>query len=421
MMKLLKKYKLRAVFVLAVMALLIHFHFGYSFIYRLINSNSNSSEAKRYLQRNCVELAGDVIPSIPSLDSSLEKNKLFLVGESHGVGVNQPIQFMFLKYFREKGSAKYMILEFPPTFAAKINSFFTSGDTLWLDSAFSPLKGTFAWTTEYLDFFKDIHEYNSSFSDSERIKCVGIDVEHQSGAALYVLKGMLPDQSAPKEIEPMISKLRSAEVERSDYRAGWKIATELIEDLNTNSDSYEGFLGDNYFEYSFLLGNIINGKRVNTLKKEKGRRAYLAARDSVMYDNMMLFHKNFPDEKAFGFWGTSHIYREEFQSIRALGAHLEQCDSPYRGRVLSIHMNYQNCRKINRGGNRVTPLYSLFPNGIFDFYKGENPTLYNLDRENSPFHTFRFSPLYKSGTTKLFQYLLLIKNSDASTPLSEQL
>lgn len=417
-MRFLKKYKFQLILVCIVLSmLLIYHHYGFSFIYKIINNNS--TEAKQYLRSNFIEIKNmDSFNSMPSLDSNVAKHQLFFIGEEHGVGINQDIEFMFLKYFKEKGDVKYLILEFPHTFSTKINQYITSGDTTYLDSAFCHLKGTFAWTKEFVNFFKDIHSFNNSFRETDKIKCIGIDVEHQSGTAIDFLKTLLPGTIVPNEISSIVSKLQKIKLNKSDFKSGWSIANELMVDFNKKSDIYHNYLGDNYFEYKLILNNIINGQMVNVTKKEKGQKAYVTMRDSIMYGNLMLFHQDFPDEKAFGFFGHSHVFRYEFFNTNYLASLLEKNGSPYGGKVLSIFINYQQCKKIKRPKYNVSRFNGPIQNKIFDFYDGDSPTLYYLDEEESPFQTFRFYPLYKCGTAKLFQYILLIKKSGPSTPIN---
>jgi len=414
MKKILKPKKFFTLTIIVISAILVHYRFGYSFVYIILNDNTR--EAKEYLENNYVELTD--FSSIPILDANIEKHQLFLVGEEHGVGMNQDIQFKLLQYFNEKGGVKYVILEFPQSFATKINRYIINGEEAYLDSAFTPLKGTDGWTVEFQNFYTNIYNYNKTLIESEKIRCVGIDVEHQSGAAIKLLKTVLPNKEIPSEIVSVITKLQNAEPDILNHKSGWELANILTHSLQNNTTIYKTYLGDRYFEFHSILNNIANGELLYVTKTQKGRMAYNSVRDSLMYNNVIVFQEEFPQEKACGFWGQTHVFREKFLNTNFLAYYLDQNNPTYKGKVLSILFNYYQCKMIKRPDYKTSTYNGPFQNKIFDFYTGDTPTLFYLDKNDSPFQTFRFSPLYSCGTAKLVQYVLLIKNSQPSRQLS---
>lgn len=418
-MNVFKKHKILTVLIgLLLVGLSVHYLWGYSFVYVLINNNSK--EAKKYLKSTMVELTNlDSLSAIPSLDSTMESHQIFLIGEDHGIAINEQLEFAFLKYLKERGNVKYLLLEFPHSFSAKINRFICDGEVAYLDSAFAPLKGTDGWTIEFTNFFKRVYHYNRRLEDRFKIRSIGVDVENRSGAAIAFLKSMVPQDAAPQDIRAAIEKLRNIELNQLDHKSGWSIGAELLDDFQKKSGSYQTFLGEKCFEYKLILENVVKAKAVYEARKKKGYKAYATLRDSLMYENLKLFHKDFPDEKAFGFFGATHVMRDEFFGNRYFACLLEKENSPYKGKVLSMLINYKNCKAAKRPKYKVRNYNGPFQNEIFDFYKGDSPTLYYIDAEGSPFQSFRFYPTYSCGTADLVQYLLQVRNSIPSRPIKD--
>ncbi len=137
----------------------------------------------------------------------------------------------------------------------------------------------------------------------------------------------------------------------------------------------------------------------------------------------MEIEKRLPKGKYYGQWGLSHIFQRPFPYVNWLGgARLNGRDSVFKGgKVLSIAYVYDNCKylyptlrkdyigSINTLDLEVKVFNSFIKNGC---------TLFKLNGKNSPFSEKLIWPIIhkfpKDGvTTDYFQYLTIIKDSDA--------
>ena len=145
---------------------------------------------EEYLLNNysIVNLEGDKgFVDLSILDSNLEGKEIFFTGEHHGVKANSELNMKFIKYLKEKTDFKYYLCESSYSKAYFINKYLETGDINFLESVYKPLKGTFGWTKDSYNHWKDLYEYNQTLPIEKRIQVVGVDIEHQiANAYIYI-------------------------------------------------------------------------------------------------------------------------------------------------------------------------------------------------------------------------------------------
>ena len=101
------------------------------------------------------------------MDSDLENNNVFLIGENHGVKANVILRMKFLRYCKEKTNFKYYIYELPHSVAYFLNKYLDSGDENILKEAYRFFNGTYAWNRDEYNQWKDLYKYNNTLSKEE--------------------------------------------------------------------------------------------------------------------------------------------------------------------------------------------------------------------------------------------------------------
>ncbi len=380
----------------------------------------NIIPAQKRLQNSVTVLKNDSsFFSIPLPESVIQNAQIVLLGETHGVSANQELEFQMLKFLKSKIDFQVLLMEASHSHAVIINKYLNTGDTAYIDTIFRHLKGTFAWTNEYAAFWKNLYAYNQTLAPEKRISCIGIDGENQYNTALYFLATITPDTPAFKEIQPAVIKLKNVKFSDNSVRDAWKLAEEINTNWRTNESLYETFYGENYRDFKIVLQNIVNAKLVHMTKKKSGKIRYNKVRDSIMYENLLNAYSVNPTARMYGFFGSIHVLQDRYFGIPSLAYLLNSNSSPYKNKVISMYMYYENCENINRPDYKITRTQSEFSSRVFKFYKEEYNAIFCLNNPDAPSETLKFYPYYNNVAGGPFQYILLVKNSKASQPYGD--
>lgn len=373
-----------------------------------------------YLDDNCDVLyrgnEGFVIDS-PLLDDVVDDYDVFLTGETHGIAVNFKLAFDFMVYFHRKADMRYLLLEAPPSHAAVLNEYLETGDETWMKKTYAASKGTYSWTRDSYDFFKRMRRFNQGLDTADRIRFVGVDIEHQGRFALLYLNRLLPLEQPPAEITVDIQELRDVSSTESHNRADdWAIGARLAESITEHSKTYQRYLGDEYFLFALIADNIAAAKQAYEHKPE-GR--FNHVRDAAIYANFLKFYRRLPKGRYFGQFGDPHTLRRPWLDTQWFACYLEQTDSPVAGKVLSIVFEYVNCTAMTRD-----PDYGTMDYGFeqapepFTAARGKVAVLFKLMGEDSPLNSMNLMAEDREGSTvDYFQFLLMISDSGPTEPL----
>lgn len=373
-----------------------------------------------YLKRN-----GAVVPSAPDgtleipagvLDGVIDRYRVILTGETHGMAINFRLRRAFLSYLKQAVHIKYLLLELGPSQAGTLNRYLETGDTGLLDEMYSYLKGTYEWTKESYAFWQSVYAFNSALPPSERLTCVGIDIEHQAGYALAYLKTLLPSDAPPERIGPQIDLVRAFSRDATYF----KVAAELSSGIEADEEDYQRYLGEDFFEFKLIVESMLAARDAYRARQsDAGDTAFRQLRDRAMYTNFVQLYGRLPPGVYWGHFGHGHVFHKSSDDTEWLGAHLECDGSPVAGRVLSILFAYEDCTAMTRSGRTygTSPAGNVRP-GLFGFYEGSDPILFKLIGVGSPAYSYQVVMQGEpGGSAEYFDYLLLIRNATPTLPL----
>lgn len=383
----------------------------------------HTKRLQAYLRRNsaAVRSAPDGTLRIPSgiLDEGIDRYKVILTGERHGMAANYQLRRAFLSYLPQAANVRYLLLELGPSQAGTLNRYLETGDTALLDEMYSYCRGTYEWTQESYAFWENVYAFNSALPASKRLVCVGIDIEHQAKHALAHLKTLLPRDVPAERIASQVNRVRGFS---RDDTTHFDIAAELLAGIAANEGDYARYLGDDFFAFRLVVESMVAARDAYGARQTSGgRAAFRQLRDRAMYANFLQQYKRLPAGVYWGHFGDAHIFRKSSQNTDWLGVHLERDDSPVAGRVLSISYAYEDCTAMTRsGGSYGTSAAGNVLPGLFDFYEGSEPILFKLNGEGSPARSYQVvlhgEP---GGSAEYFDYLLLVRGATPTTPLGE--
>ncbi|NLV76715.1 MAG: erythromycin esterase family protein [Tissierellia bacterium] len=384
-------------------------------------------QLKKYLMNNHnkIIMGEEDIQSLSIIDEDLRDKEIFLTGENHGVKANVELRMKFLKYFKEKIDFKYYLCELPYSTAYFINMYLETGNEDILKEVYTALKGTDAWNKDDYFHWKEVYKYNETLSKDRKITIVGIDIEHQPINALKFMEYCLPEKNTHKKIGEIHNRIINNidEIKLKDKFVNSKkfkiFFHKLAKDLKDREIFYRSILKENYFGFKFVNQNLLNMYEVYEGNNFNG------IRDNKMYQNFVEFHKKLPKGKYYGQLGLSHIFQKSFPYVNWLGAALNK-NTIFKGKVLSIAYVYKNCKYLypTTWKNYISSINTLDSSmGVFEDFINNEYTIFKLNGKNSPFKDKLIWPIAhkfpKDGvTTDYFQYMILIKDSDAMEPLN---
>ncbi|MGL5675769.1 MAG: hypothetical protein ACRDDX_05130 [Cellulosilyticaceae bacterium] len=354
------------------------------------------------------------IVGLEGLEADLEGKEIIFTAESHGVDVNMELERGFIKYFKEKTNFKYYLCELSYAQSIMLNKYLEIGDPTILDEMFAHFKGTFAYTEDSYRRWIWLYSFNQTLPEEDRIQVVGVDVEHQVAYAAEVLSEMMPDTTAPAEIQEIVQLIKDGQLKQLDE------IQKVYDDVVANRSLYEAYLVENYFDVELILKNMINFFKVNEDDKYFDRE-----RDRCMYETFMAIYPKLPKDIFYGQWGLNHAFKRAQGGIKWIASEMEAND--FKDKVLSIAYAYNNCSRMSKKNDLTygeRPLTNVVKPTLAGLPR-EDLVLLPLHKEDSPYAEKLLWP-YKTQmtyeptggvTTDYFDYLLVIQNAGPTRPL----
>lgn len=392
-----------------------------------VNNLEKAISVDSFLEKNHsnIDLTKDnYIDDFKLLDEDAKKYDVFFAGEAHAIKKNYYAQLALLKYFKEKAGVKYLLSEIGYSSSAFINEYLETGKEEILKESYRELKSTAAWSRESYEFWKKLRKYNMTLTKDNRIKVIGVDIEHQWGRALDYLYYIMPNGNVPKRIKLTIQKIKNSKNNINNLNDTKKLIKIVKNDINYNENSYKEYLGSKFFDFSMVVDNINNTINANEQNDES---KYGEIREKSIYNNFKRIYMHFPKGKYFGQWGAEHVYQRCCNSylgdIERFAMHLNKIDSPVQNKVLSIVYGYEKCFRMTWGStygeDYAEP--SIDNIDIVNKYAKTDITLFKLTGDSSPFKDKLYFVEYTTTgvTTDYFQYIMLIKDSKGTLPLQK--
>lgn len=387
-----------------------------------------------YLSSNssCLDIQNNEdFSSFSMLDSCLNNYDIFLTGEFHATQKNYPLKLKFLKYLNKKTNLRYYLGESGYGASFLINYYLSSGDETVLRKYMNSLHGSPAYSRENFEFYKNTRAYNLSLPESQRITFIGIDVEHQSDAAVFALYLLLPldSENEPpyiQELKHLYTEYNNNDFKREQYSNGWydtikSFACSLHTAIGNNKQVYQQYLGANFFHFNMIVNNFSDTFLFYSTDD-------YSIREQRIYNNFLKIYEWLPDsipKKFFGQWGGYHIHQitsnnNSFGGPSFVTMLLQGDEVFLNGKILSIHYYYYNSYYMIKSGNSESISYRSMTSYMLSELALGEVTLFNLTGKNSPFRNNNFfisSDIIVNDhpTTDYFQYAILVKHSLAAT------
>ncbi len=352
----------------------------------------------------------------PLLEEAIEGKKLVLLGEEHGFAANSQVDYALLRELNSLG-ARYYLMETGVGAGLVYEKYMSTGSINLLNSIINQMNGTYSYTTDEFSFWQKFYSFNATQPAPAKMHMVGIDLDFQPSLAVWALIDMLPEQTAPAEIEPAINALASLGIrETHDYNEVAKTAGQLQESIQSNRAVYESYLGEKFFDFESVVININNTFQYWSLPASE----QAEAREAMMLENLLRVLPRMEDSLIYGRFGKAHIYQSTFNDRVPLAARLQK-DGPLAGRVMSISMMYMNGERLERPkqdqGEYTTTGYSesFRLADRMNQAAGGDITLFFLTRPETPFVDGGADNAFVD--TRYIQAVILVKNAAPATEM----
>lgn len=344
--------------------------------------------------------------------------RVFLVGESHGLAINQELESALLEFFVREGDVKHYLLELPPSAAGCLREYLESGDEELLHFVFSAHEGTYFATEESLRHWKRVHALYQSLPEEERFSLLGVDVEHYPVFALQYLHRLLMQLESDGWKNTKLADITAVlEGRRSIYADQ---ALDFFEDLRAEleSEAAEASLGTLTGEFDLVLAAL---QKAVSLPEPNGSLLWNAARDRAMYELFLKQADLNSGGKYFGQWGLSHVFQREQAGVQWFASLLNQTEG-FAGSIFSLVLIYQDSAAMKNFSYEVLPFSNYRPsvNFLAELAAG-SPLLVKLDGEDSPFRQeliWKLDGLQPAGgvTADYYQYILFVPGAEPAKP-----
>lgn len=352
--------KIMRFFKYAILSILSILVFAVLFVYisSRIFIGAKDQKFTDYLKSNREQISDRIAGNL--FDSNFYDSQVFLFGEIHGYADNQKVDQYLLEFLNKKAGVKYYVAEMDSSTSNKLNKFLSgnSKDQKLLVEVVTAMKKRIPQQSskELLDKWNSIYDYNQTLGDSLKIAVLGVDTDFDNN---------------------------SRKISRDS--AMMENFTNLLKRHHLENEKFYGLFG-----FYHVLQHGPNGGKKPFAERLKNAGFEVKSLVSYTLESEMYLPKNpqFPTPKD------------------------------------------QKVSWINADG----PMMSV--KGIFDFsdlVKPNSMTLFKLDAEDSPYGNSEkliaiksrmfgesFNPQNGTSTLDYFQYIVLLKNSKALTPLKQE-
>ncbi len=360
----------------------------------------------------------DLQTVVTELQREVENYRIFFVGESHGMAINQALESELLEFFIRDGGVQNYLLELPPSTVGFLRAYLETGDDELLRFVFSSVAGTNFATEESYRHWRGVHDLYQSLPEEKRFSLLGVDVEHDPLFALQYLQRLLDKVESSELSETKLGEItRVLRGERSIYSDEMHaFLTGLLDELER--DVVKASLGFLVDEFELVLSSLL--ETVN-LPTPNGGLLWNAARDKAMYASFLKQADPEGEEKYFGQWGLNHVFQDEQMGVDWFASLLNKTET-YEGAVFSLVLVYEDSHYMTSFSHDVLPFSSYqTKTDLLGQLAAGHPLLVKLDGAKSPFNEEMlwkikgFCPV--SGvTTDYYQYLLFVPGATSSTP-----
>lgn len=312
-----------------------------------------------------------------------DKQIIFL-GESHGIAINEDLDLALLQYLHREAGVRVYLAEFGYAASFALNQYLATGDERVLDFVMQQSEGSVAWTKERRDYYVRLRQWNASLPAAERVRIVGVDVEHQRGIASRMLAALAQGRTAPAAIADAVARLG-----RGDF-AG------IAASVKEHRAEYEQMLGERFFDFELIAGNV---QRAADYYAERDSAKGFAIREQAMYDNFLRLYERAGGGRWYGRWGSFHVLQRPGDTRARFANMLNRQGSPVAGKVASILCLYRDSEALVMPGYRTIPVtQSEIPVEPFAATATAPVTLFRVDAADERYRGVQYVALIRNGT-----------------------
>lgn len=350
--------------------------------------------------------------------------QIVLMGEVHGTVHSMTAEMELIKALHREGF-RHLVFEFGPAELYLIDRYIASeeDDLSAFTRALKLAAKTMISSEETLTFFRELRTFIRSLPEEERLILHTADLQHSGNIAAMVLQMIAGneyrerlnqcDQDEYADSLKQILEMNPEEAENKDTRRD-------VAALHSLSIEYPEDAVKFWGRDCELAAEILQ-KTSDALDCRKDPDNFQVLRENKMKEYFVQEWKKAPGEKWMGVFGKYHadllgIARGNDEDTFSLARYLDKKYPDTAGNVAAIQFFYYNSRvKDTKDG--VYRSVSLFDQYSINRYhkiidESEHEVLFcPLTLEESPF--FASEDL----TLKNYQYMVLIKNSSATTPI----
>jgi hypothetical protein len=391
--------------------------------------------------RETLDLAG--VPQFRLFDAAFYRNKVFLLGESHGVQRLQDVDFALLRHLNQRAGVRRYLAEVDCAQAYYLNEYLRTGDDAPLDRVFAGwVRQSAQWgNADFRAKIVRIRALNQTLPASRRIRFVGIDGVQDFALLADYLRDLraagrpLPPALAAS-LDSVQATLRTAPVQA----AGLALRTRQA--LAAAAPAARRALGTQALaEVTYALTNLGYARTL------PGREQQLFANYQAALPLWHLAH-----EKLYGLWGLAHVPQQKGLNFNSLAAYIRSSALPGHDKIVSILSTLAGCQMLMPSASLPAPWRTpgqLF--SVVDKFNHDGPlvrllgldelkavtqpgstTLVRLDAPGAAAHHRPVQLSYALGlpasqqmqfdpaqpATAYVQYLLLVRDAGAVQPLT---
>lgn len=311
---------------------------------------------------------------------------ILLIGEHHGVADNYELFLDILRELPEESIQ--LVMEMPPSFAYLCTEYLITGDENLLLQALQNMEGTFGFTQENLQFWRQVKTFSE---EGKRIDVIGIDQEFQlknTGLALLTI-----DKDA---FTPVLQRID---------KAGADGTVALLQELDAIVKEYDAKPANTDKDAAVQDIMVSLAQLCQNPKGDKNR-------DLPLYQTFV--RKVDPNRRVLGLFGGDHIVKASDS-----GSMVSQllANAKYREQIAVMQLFYVNSSYMDASTGQSVLLESLSEDSVIvqDALQAKEAVVaYRLPEDE----LFSAPDLKGLALPALYDYALVIKDAKASTRIA---
>lgn len=372
-------------------------------------------------------------------DDAFYQNQFFLLGESHGVAKPQEVDLRLLTHLNKRVGVRFYIAEVDASQAYYLNQFLATGNQATLSRVFRVwVEQQAQWANkEFRHKIESIRDLNQTLPKKRQIQFVGIDRIQDKALAAEHLSELLGKHGRSQLTQSLADSLIAQLTANRPDSVAAKTALAWLADWTANKAVHTRFWGKDAETVHHLLTNV---SYLKTIK----------SREVTIFTNFKTVLPGLGQEKLYGFWGFFHVLQSPLKTgVKPFACQVKESDLYLHDKVVSITFSYLDSytmtptkfmppflqekgkafSRIDKFNNDSDLMKSEGISTMRPITKPNSVTLFALDRPGSFARQTPIRITYAAvmpqklvfspdlPMTRYFQYLILIRNSDMTTPL----